>query len=51
MRVPCFALQNSKKVFVRACCFILPWRFRVGRSIKLSSSLKYLTELQLEKKT
>ena len=33
MRVPCLALQNSKKVFVRFCCFCLPWRSKTGRSM------------------
>lgn len=33
MRTPCLALQNSKKVLVRFCCFCFPCRSRTGRSM------------------
>lgn len=33
IKVPCLALQNSKKVLVRFCCFCCPCNSSTGRSI------------------
>lgn len=33
IKVPCLALQNSKKVLVRFCCFCFPCNSRTGRSM------------------
>ena len=33
IKVPCLALQNSKKVLVRFCCFCFPCKSRTGRSM------------------
>ncbi len=50
-RMPFSALQNSKQVEVRFCCFCFPWMSRQGMSIQFSNSPWNLTELHDEKNT
>lgn len=50
-KMPFSALQKSKKVEVRFCCFCFPWISRQSTWMYLRSSEWYFTELHEEKKT